>query len=235
MFNFEKMDFQRILVNYKFGILSDKQIEYLFKEFISVSTRTRDPTTVPIDAQRRIVEAIRNLEISPNSLSNVEEDLTLGTIFKELVPHIYCTQFDLHNVELSMSLRIQPIKIFPIVRVRFFFINPKEYHDVSLTKMTYWILVCDLRSFPMLVKYIHLEKCDNCNFFCKDNFCSFEDLVKHVAQHGIHCKCWQKFAEKHSNRPIPCSVRDCITQCDFCEKYEMMKLTELIRALNDSF
>ncbi len=234
MFNFEKMDFQRLIVNYMFGKLSDEQIQYLFKEFISVLTRTRDSTTVPIDAQRRIVSTIRNLEKSPNSSSKDEEDLTLSTIFKELVPHIDCIQFDSQDVESSMHLRIETIKICPIVRVRLSLINPKKYYDISLTKMTYWILVCDLRSFPMLAQHIQLEKCDNCNFFCKDNFCSLNDIVKHVKTNGIHCNCWQKFAERYPNRPIHYSMKDCRTRCDFCKKYEMMQLTDLIRVLNDS-
>ena len=273
MFNFEKMKTQ-ILLKFKSGLeLNDGEIQNLFKYFLPVFTRTSDPATVPIDAQRCIVEAIRNLENSQNPSSEYEKekDLALCSIFKALVPYIGCIPYNDYNPESISHLIIDKMEIDPTekekymkacqllmklynyhtykqlslnpmvrttehltIKVQLSLTNPKMYYDISFTYMTRWILVCDLRSFPMIAEHIKLELCDNCNIFRKDNLLSFKDLVEHVAQHGIHCKCWQKFAQINPTRPIPCSVIHCKTPCDFCEKYKMMQLTEMIRTLNDS-
>ncbi len=273
MFKFSKMDQHRNLIQkYKSGQkLFDEEIEYIFKEFLPVFTRIRVPATVPIDAQRCIVEAIRNLENSQNP-SSQDEKLTLCSIFKVLVPYIDCIPYHECNPESISHSIIDSMEIDPkekeqymkacqllmrlynhhihkqllrnptvrttehlTIRVRFSLINRKKYSDISLTYMTHSLLVWELQSFPMIAEHIQLKRCDNCEIFRKDNLISFEDLVKHVAQRGIHCKCWEKFAQRNPTRPIPCSVIDCGTPCDFCEKYKMMQLTEMFRALNDSF
>jgi len=272
MFNFEKMEYHRNLIQkYKSGLkLSEEEIKYLFKEFLPVFTRTGGSATVPIDAQRHIVEAIRILENSQNPSSQDEKDLALSSIFKYIVPNIDCIPYHKCNPEsispsIIASMEIDPtekeqymkacellMKLYNYhiykqlsfnpsvrttehltIRVHLSLSNPKIYYDISLTYMTHRILV-DLQSFPMIAEHIKLEQCDNCDIFRKDNLLSFKELVKHVAQNGIHCKCWEKFAQRNPTRPIPCSVKDCGTPCDFCEKYKMMQLTEMIRTLNDS-
>lgn len=273
MFNFEKMEYHRNLIQkYTSGLeLSEEEIQYLFKEFLPVFTRTGGSATVPIDAQWRIVEAIRILENSQNPSSQDEKDLALSSIFKVLVPNIECIPYHECNPKSISPLIIDSMEIDPTekeqymkacellmklysyhrykqlflnptvrttehltIRVHLSLSNPKMYYDISFTYMTHCLLVCDLQSFPMIAEHIKLEKCDNCEIFRKDDLHSFKDLVKHVAQNGIHCKCWEKFAQRNPTRPIPCSVIDCGTPCDFCEKYKMMQLTEIFRALNDS-
>ncbi len=275
MFNFEKMEYIRNLIQkYKSGLeLSEEEIQFLFKEFFQIFTRNSDPATVPIYAQRHIVEAIRNLEKSQNPSLQDEEDLVLSSIFKVLVQNIDCIPYSEFNsesishsiigsMEIDQEKKEQYVKACQLlmrlynhhhihknllpktmvrttehltIRVRLSLSNQKKYSDISLTYMTHFLLVWELQSFPMIAEHIQLEPCDNCNIFRKYNLLSFEDLVKHVAQHGIHCKCWEKFAQINPTRPIPCSVIDCGTQCDFCENYKMMQLTEIFRELNDSF
>lgn len=275
MFKFAKMEYIRNLIKkYKSRLqLSDEEIQFLFKEFLQIFTRNRGPATVPIDAQRCIVEAIRNLENSQNHSSQNEKDLMLCSIFKVLVQYIDCIPHSECNPESNSDSIIDSMKIDPTekeqymkacqllmrlynhhhihkkllpktmvitteyltIRVHLSLSNRKIYSDISLTYMTHRLLVWELQSFPMIAEHIELERCDNCEIFRKDNLVSFEDLVKHVAQRGIYCKCWEKFAQRNPTRPIPCSVIDCGTPCDFCEKYKMMQLTEMFRALNDSF
>ena len=60
------MNIQNLILKYRSGTpLSKEEIEFLFKKILPIFARTDVRTTFPIDAQRRIVEAILNQEVSP--------------------------------------------------------------------------------------------------------------------------------------------------------------------------
>lgn len=92
------MNIQNLIQKHTSGIpLSEQELEFLFKKVLPIFARTDDRTTFPIDAQRRIVEAILNQEVSPK-----DKDEILYTIIKNLIPNIEHIPFDKMNPETDV-------------------------------------------------------------------------------------------------------------------------------------
>lgn len=234
------MNIQNLIQKHKSGIpLSEEDIEFLFKKVLPIFARTVLCTTFPIDAQKRIVKAILNQEVSPKDKNEL-----LYTIIKELIPNVDHIPFNQKNPESDAAIIYQEMKKTSVVQnqymlsiqllmrlynykkllklnpevnpyehltmcVRFSLSNSSKYVHLSLTDMTHRMFIHELRLFPQLEQLVNFERCHNCNIFRGLMIIDFNTLVEHAAEYGIYCECWNNFVQHNQTRTIPCSVRGC--------------------------
>ena len=129
------MNIQNLILKYRSGTqLSKEEIEFLFKKNLPIFARTDVRTTFPIDAQRRIVEAILNQEVSPKDKNEL-----LYTIIKELIPNVDHIPFNQKNPESDAAIIYQEMKKTSVVQNQYMssiklLMKLYNYHDKKILK-----------------------------------------------------------------------------------------------------
>jgi hypothetical protein len=143
------MNIQNLILKYRSGTqLSEEEIEFLFKKILPIFNRTIVRTTFPIDAQKRIVEAILNQEVSPKDKNEL-----LYTIIKELIPNVVHIPFNQKNPESDAYIIYQKMKKTGVVQNQYMssiqlLMKLYNYHDKKILKFN-----------PQVILNEHLTMC----------------------------------------------------------------------------
>jgi hypothetical protein len=161
------MNIQNLILKYRSGTpLSKEEIEFLFKKILPIFARTDVRTTFPIDAQRRIVEAILNQEVSPKDKNEL-----LYTIIKELIPNVGHIPFNQKNPESDAAIIYQEMKKTSVVQNQYMssiklLMKLYNYHDKKILKFNPQVILNEHLTMYIRIslsdssKYVHLSLTD---------------------------------------------------------------------------
>lgn len=161
------MNIQNLIQKHKSGIpLSEEDIKFLFKKVLPIFARTDDRTTFPIDAQRRIVEAILNQEVSPKDKNEL-----LYTIIQELIPNIEHLPFNPKNpetdvIEIFKGMNISWVPGNQYMSSIRLLMRLYNYHHTKLLKFNPEVILNDHLTMCIRIslsdssKYVHLSLTD---------------------------------------------------------------------------
>ena len=181
------MNIQNLILKYRYGTpLSKEEIEFLFKKILLIFARTDVRTTFPIDAQKRIVEAILNQEVSPKDKNEL-----LYTIIKELIPNVDHIPFNQKNPESDAAIIYQEMKKTSVVQNQYMssiklLMKLYNYHDNKILKFNPKVILNEHLTMFIRIslsdssKYVHLSLTDMTHMMFTHKLRLFPQLEKLV-------------------------------------------------------